>query len=280
MNRTWSRRAQTLRYSALGLSAIYSLFPVLWIVRMSLMPGGTSFEIPPVWTFTPTLDSYKEALSGNFASVDAFSNLMNSIIIAVASTLVICLVSIPGAYATSHMRFRGRGAFVGAVLATRVLPPVALIVPLFVYMQQLQLTDTRTGLVLAYVGLNLPFSYWMIHGFMGSIPHELVESARVDGASSIRIIWSIILPLLGPGLVAAASFAFIFAWNDFAIASVLSTGRARTLPMVILSFKTPEGIAWGQMTAMATIAMLPPMILVLLTQRWMVRGLTMGAVKG
>ncbi len=266
-------------YGAALAACVVALFPVYRIVVMSFMPPLETFAIPPKWLFQPTLESYRELFAG-FQGIDVRLYLRNSLLVAGGSTLVTLVIATLGAYATARFRFRGSNLVVSAVLVTRMLPPIAMIVPTFLYMYQLGLLDTRTGLLAVYTALNIPFALWMMHGFIKTVPVDMMDAALVDGCTPLSALMRIVLPVVGPGLVAAAAFSFIFAWNDFALAAVLTANQAKTIPLLILSFQGPEGTFWGPMAAGATLSIAPPVLLMLILQKWMVRGLTMGATKG
>lgn len=266
-------------YLAVILACLVALLPIYRIVAMSFMPALETFSLPPKWIFEPTLDSYIQLFSG-FQGVNVWHYLTNSVIAALVSTVLPLGVALLGAYATASFRFRGQNVAVGIVLVTRMLPPVAMIVPMFLYMLQLGLLDTRIGLAAVYTALNIPFAFWMLHGFIKTVPSEVLDAALVDGCTPFSALWRIVLPVIGPGLIAAGAFCFIFSWNDFAIAAVLTSSEARTLPMMIFTFRSPEGAVWGPMAAAAVVSVTPPLVLMLVFQRWMVKGLTMGATKG
>ena len=266
-------------YAATVLACGYALFPVYRIVAMSFMPTLETFAIPPKWLFRPTLESYR-ALFAGFQGIEVLQYLRNSLLVAFGSTLLTLAIALLGAYATARFRFRGRTFAVAGILVTRMLPPIAMVVPMFLYMYQLGMLDTKTGLIGVYTALNIPFAFWMMHGFIKTVPSEMVDAALVDGCTPLSALVRIVLPVVGPGLVAAAAFSFILAWNDFALAAVLTTSQAKTVPLMILSFRSPEGVFWGPMAAAATLAIAPPVLLMLFLQKWMVRGLTLGATKG
>jgi ABC-type glycerol-3-phosphate transport system permease component len=155
-----------------------------------------------------------------------------------------------------------------------------MIVPLFIYAFRLGLLDSRFALIAVYSALNIPFAFWLLNGFFNTVPGEIIDSALVDGCGEVSALWHVVLPVVRPGLISAATFAFLLAWNDFALASVLTTSSAKTLPLLINSFNTGNGVAWGPMAAATTLAILPPVILMFAVRRWFVAGLTAGAVKG
>ncbi|QQO10626.1 carbohydrate ABC transporter permease [Breznakiella homolactica] len=273
---------RSILYCTLILVLTAAIFPIVWVVLTSIKPPAYTFAIPPKWVFTPTFESYRQLFLDGFAAlgVDIWLNMSNSIIIGVTSTAATVVISCYAAYGLSRFRFPGRNAMGLLIIATRMLPPVGTMIPFFLLINSLGLLDTRTALILAYTGLNIPFATWMLRGFFDEVPKELDEAAMVDGCNRNRMLWQIILPLIAPGLAATAVFSFLLSWNDFALALVLTSRNAKTLPLIVTSFITDEGISWGPMSAAATVVLIPPIILMLLTQKHIAKGLTMGAVKG
>lgn len=279
LKKLWGR--STL-YILLTIVTIVSIFPILWVMLTSIKPPMDTFVIPPKWIFTPTLESYKQLFFDGFAAlgVNIWLNLSNSLIIAVVSTVLTIIVSCYAAYGLSRFKFPGREAMALVIIATRMLPPVGTMIPFFLLINSLNLLDTKTALILAYTGLNIPFATWMLRGFFDEVPMELDEAAMVDGCNRNKMLWRILVPLIAPGLAATAVFSFLLSWNDFALALVLTSRNSKTLPLIVTSFITDEGIFWGPMSAAATVVLVPPIILMLLTQKHIAKGLTMGAVKG
>ena len=273
-------------YGLLGIGLIVAVIPIAWTILTSLKPGLQTFALPPVFLFMPTLESYL-ALFGRRADlgyravdINFWFYMRNSLVAAVGSTLLTLGVSSLAAYGLSRFYFRGKRLITFAIISTRMLPPIGAVVPLFLVMHEINLLDTHIGLILVYTAFNIPLAVWMLRGFMDELPKELDEAALIDGCSRFGVAARIIMPLIGPGLGATAVFSFLLCWNDFAIAFVLTSRSATTLPVIVLSFIVEEGVMWGQMSAAVTCAMLPAVVLLVLAQRHMVKGLTMGAVKG
>lgn len=273
-------------YGLLGIGLIVAVIPIAWTILTSLKPGLQTFALPPVFVFMPTLESYL-ALFGRRADlgyravdINFWFYMRNSLVAAVGSTLLTLGVSSLAAYGLSRFYFRGKRLITFAIISTRMLPPIGAVVPLFLVMHELNLLDTHIGLILVYTAFNIPLAVWMLRGFMDELPKELDEAALIDGCSRFGVAARIIMPLIGPGLGATAVFSFLLCWNDFAIAFVLTSRAATTLPVIVLSFIVEEGVMWGQMSAAVTCAMLPAVVLLVVAQRHMVKGLTMGAVKG
>lgn len=272
----------TVVYAVLISGAFLSVFPILWTFLTSIKPPALTFAIPPVLIFTPTLESYDQVLfSGQHAmAFDMGLLARNSLIVALVSTLLTIASSCPAAYSLSRFRFRGRKSIAFGIIATRMLPPIATVVPIFLLMNNLRLVDTPVALIMAYTAINIPFAVWMLRGFIDEIPIDLEDAAQVDGCDRIGALVRIVFPLIAPGLVATSVFAFLLSWNEFALALILSNRDAKTLPLVVMSFITEEGVLWGPMSAAATLILLPPVLFVIFAQRHIAKGLTMGAVKG
>lgn len=246
--------------------------------------------IPPViLSMPPTFESWDWILSGvtggeaklKLLEREPILRLLgNSIVVALASTLVTMVLAVLAAYALARFRFRGRALLAFAIIATRMLPPVASVLPLYVLFRATDLLDTRTALILAYTALNLPFAIWMLVGFVDEVPAILEESAMVDGCGRVGVLVRVVVPLIAPGLAATAVFSFLLAWNDFQLAFFLTGNQARTLMVASASFMTEDGIYYGPMSAYGTMAVLPAVAFAFLAQRHIVRGLTLGAVKG
>ena len=269
-----------MRRLLLAIIAIAAaLAPVYWVVTIALKTEIDQFAQPPMWLFAPTLDHFKVL----FTTRSMEQALWNSIIAAVGSTALALAAGVPAAYALNSLPWpAGWADRIGFwILSNRLLPPIVTIVPLFLMLRDLHLLNSIWSLTAVYTAFHLPFVVWMMRGFLAEVPREIEEAARLDGASSFRILQSIVLPLVRPGLAATAAFCMIAAWNEFLFALILTqTGAASTLPVAIASRVTQYEIKWGVMAAAGVIAMLPVLIFAGLTQRYLVRGLSLGAVKG
>ena len=261
---------------------IVVIFPVVWVFLTSFKSGKLVFDLPPVWIFNPTLDNYKYLLfESRFAlGVNILQNMKNSIIVAFGSTLLAILASMYAGYALSRFRFKGKKSFSLFIIATRMLPPIGTMIPFFLLINSLHLIDTYSALIIAYTALNIPLATWMLRGFLDEIPTELDEAAIIDGCGNNKTLWTIIAPLSAPGLMATSIFSFVLSWNDFTLANVLTKREARTLPLVVSSFLTEEGVQWGPLSAAAMLVFLPPIIFFCCTYKHLAKGLTLGAVKG
>jgi multiple sugar transport system permease protein len=268
------------KYAAALLALAVALAPVYWLITISLKQEIDQFASPPLWfRFTPTLRHYEAIFSQ-----DAFGRyLFNSVVVSTCSTLIALALGLPAAYGLVRFRWpkdwaRGIGFW---ILSNRMLPPIVTIIPLFLMLREVRLLNSLTGLILVDVGLNLPFVVWMMRGFVEDLPVEIEEAAMLDGESRLGVLLRIVLPLVRPGLAATAVFCMIVAWNEFLFALILSqTESAMTLPVGIAAHVTQYEIQWGAMSAAGVLAMLPVLIFASAAQRYFVRGLSMGAIKG
>jgi len=260
----------------LWLYVIAALFPILWMVLSSFKPPDVVQAIPPVWSFTPTLQNYNDALNGT-ASMGTL--ITHSFAVAVLTTLLTLATGLPAAYALTRVRFRGR-RFVGNwILSTIMFPPVVSAIPVFIIVGRLGLMDTYPALVIPYAAFNLPIIIWMLRSFVQQIPQEIEEAALIDGASHPMIVRRVILPLIAPGLAAAGILCFLFSWNEFLFALTLTRSAVKTAPVGISQFTGMYGTQWGDLTAASTVIAAPVLVMTLILRRRIVQGLTFGAVK-
>lgn len=252
-------------------------FPFLYLFLTSFKPGLETLAVPPtVLPKTWTLASYSDAL----ARPGVVASFVNSLSAATISTVLSLLLAVPAAYGITRFGTLSGRVFVMAALVTRMVPPVAIGVPLVGTMRFLNLLDTPTGLALAHTTISLPLSIWLMASFFESVPHELDEAARVDGCTRLEALRRVVLPVVAGGAAVTAIFAFLASWNEFLFSLLLTTVRAQTTPIVIANFQTQFGLDWGPMTALATVYSVPVILLTLVLQRYIVSGLTLGAVKG
>lgn len=255
-------------------AALVFFFPVLWMFLTGFKLESQASTDPPTFLFTPTLDQYRAILGRDFVPY-----LLNSLNASLLSTLFVIILGIPAAYALSLAKIPRWRDSLFFFISTRMMPPVAIILPLYIIAQNLNLLDNLTMLALVYTAMNLPIAVWMIRSFLLELPSEVLEAARVDGASLLREIRSIILPMIAPGVAATALICFIFAWNEFFFAVSLTATRAATVPVFLVGFITSEGLFWARLSAASTMAALPVIIAGWVAQKWLVRGLSLGAVK-
>jgi sorbitol/mannitol transport system permease protein len=249
-------------------------FPVLWMIVTSFKTEGQAASFPPQFFFTPTFDRYAAVFDRGMGLY-----LLNSLFVAVLSTVVVMLLAIPAAYALS-VRPIGRwqdGLFF--FISTKFLPVAASIIPVFLLLRSVNLLDNLWSLGLLYLGINLPLAVWMMRSFFAEVPRAVVEAAQIDGASYGRELWRVALPIVAPGAAAAALICFIFAWNEYFLANLLTAVVARTTPPFLGSFVDGRGQFLAILSAASTIAVLPVIVAGWLAQKRLVRGLAMGAVK-
>ena len=250
-------------------------FPVLYIVATGFKTEANAISLPPKLIFKPTLDQYREIQSRGF-----FPFFRNSIIASLASTAVVLALAIPAAYALALRPMKKWKDLLFFFISTKFLPPAGIIVPLYVIFRDLSLLNTIQGLVVIYIAMNLPIAIWMLMSFFEEVPREILDAARVDGAGMFREMTQILLPMVIPGLVATAFLSIIFSWNEFFIAvNLVATEQASTVPLFMQKFITSEGLFWAKLSAASTMAIAPVVILGWISQRQLVRGLSMGAVK-
>src|SRR5258708_7375334 len=255
--------------------ALVVFFPIFWMFLTSFKTEGDAYTDPPLLIFQPTLENYATALQES----RYFDYLGNTLLITTFSALVAVCLGVPAAYSLAYYPGKRSNFTMMWVMSTRMLPPVGVIVPLYIIFKNLSLFDTHFGLILLYTTMNLPLVIWMMRSFLADLPYEILEAARIDGATLLQEFTRVILPLAMPGLMATVLLCFIFTWNEFFIAFNLTITKAAPLSGFIVSFKTSEGLFWAKMSAAATITALPVVIAGWVAQRQLVRGLTAGAVK-
>ncbi len=273
------------------------MFPLFWWVLASFKPYTAIFSTTPVFfDFTPTLANYKVTLlgysrvelalqsggiggtTGGASSYYAIPSILDSITVALGSTVLATTIATFAAYGLSRLRFSGQRHFVFWVLAQRMMPPIAVAIPLFFIFRDMGLRDTRLGLVLAHTLINLPLAVLLLKSFFEDVPRSLDEAAMLDGATRLQSFRLILLPLVRGGLAATAVLTFIFSWTEFLISLQLTTS-IRTIPVKISTFVTSTGTEWGFITALGSAALVPCFLFILLVQRHLVRGLTLGSLK-
>jgi multiple sugar transport system permease protein len=271
-----SEGRKSLFWTAVALVyAILILFPMLWMATMMVKPTEAMFARPTVLLFTPTLDHFGYVISQGF-----HWNLLTSFVLCGVSTGLIVLIGTPAAYAFARFEMKAKDDLFLFILASRMAPPVCLVIPFYLIYAKTGLIDTFLGLTLAYMTFNLSFYVWVLRSFCRDLPVELEEAAELEGWSRPQILYRIVLPLLRNGIIATAVLCFIFAWNEFLFAFMLGGKAVQTLPVSIPKLITAQGVRWGEMAIVGMVALLPIVAVVVLLQRHIVRGLTLGAVKG
>ena len=257
--------------------------PGIWVFISAFRPNGEILTKPANWIPDEwTIYEFTQMFSINgYVSVPAFDYLMNSIIISSVSTVIAITIGMMGGYAFARFNFKGKNSiFLGLMLA-RAVPGISLSLPLFIIWAKLGLINTSIGVILVYVAMNVPFTIWLTDGFFRQIPKEMSEVARTDGCTRFQAFWNVELPLAGPGIGAAAIFAFLLSWNEYALASILTrTVHSKTLPIGMMDYLDEFTINWAGMCAIAVVMIVPALILTFIVQKHLVSGLTFGGVKG
>jgi len=263
---------------AMAIAATAFLLPQLWLFSLSLKSKAGVYEYPPRWL--PSDGSF-----GNYAFALTQTQvpwyLWNSAVVALLAAAATLAAAVPAAYVLSRDRFAGRSAMMAALLAVQMVSPVILLVPIYGVIERLGLIDTRAGLILVYAAMQVPFTVWVLKNFFDAVPQSIFEAARLDGASRARTLWSIVLPIVAPGLGAAAIFNLAAYWSEFSLALVLLDSQARyTMPLGLFSFQSAYETDWQLLAAASFIALVPVLAAFVFLQRLFVAGLTAGAVKG
>jgi multiple sugar transport system permease protein len=265
-----------LVYLVVIITVILSIAPILYLFITSFKPAELTFALPPVWIFTPTLKNYTDVIVGG----DFIKYFINSLVVAISATFIALVLGSFAAYGFARFRFHGHFWLRMSVLIPQMLPPITIIVPLYVLFNGLKLIDTQIALIISYLTFTIPLAIWLMIGFFEDVPVDLEESAMIDGCSRFEALFRIILPLVAPGLAATAILGFLYCWNEFLYAVILTGRDARTLPVTITSFMTNKAILWGRITASGSLVLIPVLIFALIAQRYLIRGLSKGAVKG
>jgi sorbitol/mannitol transport system permease protein len=288
--------ASAVEHAPIGLAivawllALVSFFPVLYLVATSLKTEAAAVLLPPTFvplpglnlaptemppfTFSPTFEQYQTILDRGFGPF-----FLRSVVAVVASGVLVLILAVPCAYALAFRMIEGWKDTLFFFISTKFLPPVGIIVPVYIIMRDLQLLDNLLALVIMYTAMNLPIAIWMLRSFFEEVPPDVIQAAQVDGADVFTQMTRIILPMVAPGLTATMFIGMIFAWNEFFFAVSLTATRAATVPLFMIGFVTSEGLFWAKLAAAGTMAMLPVVLVGWSAQRQLVRGLSLGAVK-
>ena len=265
-----------LHYAALIFLAIFCILPIVVMFATSLKLQTQIFNTGINFIFTPTLQNYRDVLNeGGFTRY-----LGNSLIVGLASTLITLVLGCMAAYGLARFRFRGRNTVAYTTLLLRTVPLAVLAVPVFMIWNEAGIINSLSGLVLLYVAVNLPFTIWLLYGFIDQVPIELEEAARMDGCGPIQVFYKVVLPLIKPGLAAASIFTFRIAWNEFILALVLTDRATRTLPVAASLYITDIGVDWGRIMSLGSLIAIPPLMFTFIAARQIITGLTAGSVKG
>lgn len=255
--------------------AAIMLFPIFWMASMMVKPNDAMFARPTQFLFMPTLEHFSYVLEHGFHWY-----LLTSFLLCTVSTALVVIIGTPAAYAFARFEMRAKDDLFLFILASRMAPPVCLVIPFYLIFAKVGLLDTFLGLTLAYMTFNLSFYIWVLRSFCRDLPVELEEAAALEGWSKPQIFRRVVFPLLRNGIVATAVLCFIFAWNEFLFAFMLGGRAVQTLPVSIPKLITSQGVRWGEMAVVGMTALLPVLAVVFVLQRHIVRGLTLGAVKG
>ncbi|MBM3518701.1 MAG: carbohydrate ABC transporter permease [Alphaproteobacteria bacterium] len=266
---------QSGRYAIAVLLTLVVVFPTYWLCLMAFKSAEEMFAVPPVYfPSEPTFESFRVLFRGEDAAT-----IGNSLIIATVTTLFCLVLGTMCAYSMARFRTGGHDLAVW-IMSQRMLPPIAIVFPMFLAFALLDLVDSFPALILVYIAFNLPFTIWMMRGYIEDIPIELEESALVDGCTRWQVLYKVILPMARAGLFATGVFTFIFTWNEFAFALVLTSKSVVTFPVQVVSFFGMQATFWNKVGSMSILGSLPVMFAVVFLQRFLVRGISMGALKG
>lgn len=277
---------RVIRVTLLTLVGLFFLFPIFWVFLMSFQTNQDILRIPPSLFFEPTLQNYQALISGRLQTVTGtlevrfMSNLMNSVILATSSVALSLLLGIPAAYAFARFRFRLGEDIAFTLLSFRFAPPLLVLLPLAIYFQMMGLIDTYFGLIWVYQLITLPLILWIVRGYFEDISEDIEHAYRLDGNGWFRTFTRIAIPLAKPGIAAATLLSFIFAWNNFVFALILASASKQPVTVGALAFVTASGIQYGQIAASVVLSVTPTLLLALYAQRYLVEGLSLGAVKG
>jgi sorbitol/mannitol transport system permease protein len=254
---------------------ILIVFPIAWMVLTGFKDEVSAYQMPPSLIFTPILDNLNEALNSNIMSY-----LSHSVVAVGASTIAALALGIPAAFALVwHPRKSNEGVLFW-LISTKFMPAVGVLVPLYILFKDIHLLDTLLALIIVYTAVNLPLVVWIMYSFFSDIPKDLLEAGRVDGANDWQVLFRIILPIAVPGIAVAALLSVIFSWNEFLFAVTFTYTSAPTIPVFVSSYMTAEGLFWARMSMALSLAIVVPVLLGWAAQRQLIRGLTLGAVKG
>ncbi len=272
-----TRTQKAVVYLLLAVVLILFISPILWFIALAFRPPGDTYSIPPKLLFNPTFESFYVTFvnPGNNAM-----QLVNSLIISTGATLLSLPFSLSAAYSLARFRMRAKRFIMMWYISQLMAPPIVFLIPYFILMTRIGWAGTYQSVVVLLQTITIPFSVWLLKSFIDDVPEELEEAARVDGATRWQSIRLVTLPLALPGIIVTSMFAFVFSWNNVIFPLVLTKQATTTLPVGTISFFASTGVYWNQIAATAVIAMLPPMLIFLVLGRYVVRGLTFGAVKG
>lgn len=249
--------------------------PVLWMISTAFKTGNQAFSTPPTIFFTPTFDNFRQVLGGS-----AFSfALINSLQVSIISSLLAVILGSGIAYPMARYPMRGQKQIKSWILSLRIVPPVVTIIPLFLMMRAIHLNGTLLSIIILHTFMNLPLAVWLLQGFFADVPKEIEEAAQIDGLGGFATFIRIVLPLAMPGVASTALLSYVFSWNEFLFANILSGASTRTATVALTEFVTPVGTDWTKIMAAGVVVITPVVLAAIAAQRYLVRGLSFGAVK-
>ena len=257
------------------IALVLTLFPILWIFTISIKTRQDAFAMPPVWDFTPIWDNYINLLN----NANYMSSFRNSTVITLISVGLAIFLGIPAAYSLNRLRLAGKNAISLLLLLSYMFPEFLFSIPMYIFYQRIGLYDTQIALALTYQCITLPFAIWLLRGFFQAVPVELEDAALIDGCTRFGTLWRIYLPMSAPGIAATAVLAAIWVWNELTIALSLTYSNAQTITVAMAGFRGYASIDWGGMAAGSIVAIVPMLIFAIFAQKYIVEGLTLGAVK-
>ena len=265
---------KALAYIVLSLLAVFALVPIVAGAITAVKPALIWVASPPVWTFTPTLANFQHVLG----HMGHLNNLRNSIIVATSTVLIALLLGAPAAYAFTRFTFKGSQPLLSWLISLRMIPPIVVGLPFYFLFYTLGLKDTYAGVILAYLSFSIPLAIWIMRGYFAELPPDMEESAMVDGCGRLDALRRVVLPQILPGIVATGLLVFIFAWNEFLLALILTGRDTQTLPVAAGTYVGRVQVQWGYLFATNMIIMVPVIVLAIVLQRHLVRGLSFGMI--
>lgn len=274
---TFTRAQRIVIYLLVVVVLLLFIGPILWFWALAIRPPGTAFTVPPTFVFKPTLDAFR------YTFIDPGNNalqLVNSVIVSLGATLLSLPFSITAAYSLARFPLRSKRFWMLWYIGLLMAPPIVFLIPYFILMASIGWAGSYQSMIIVLQTVTIPFSIWLLKSFFDEVPKDLEEAAIIDGAPWYQVLLRITLPLAAPGIIVTSMFAFVFSWNNTVFPLILGRGSTTTLPIGTLSYFGTTGVTWNFIGATAVVAMLPPMIIFLSLGRYLVRGLTFGAVKG
>ena len=275
MNPSADNRRNSVMIAIAVLIVLLWLTPILWLLNVALKTQAQLFVPKPTFIFTPTFENFATAIF----RYGIFKAALHSLIIAAGSTLLTLVFATLLVYGITRFTFRIRNPLLIWILNLRMLPPIAIVIPFYIFFSRIQLIDTFTGMIIAYLPLTLPLAVWLLYGFAQDVPRSIDEAARIDGATRWQVFRDMMLPVMRPAIAVAATFCFLEVWNEFVLALILTGPRTKTVPIGMSEFITEHAVEWGPMAAAALMLLLPLLVVTFFLQHSLVRGLTLGAVR-